>query len=69
MRRTYPPVCLQTLLVLAAEPMASLVDTVWVGRLGSPELAACAAALAVFNVVTKVHPWALRCGPRPAKQL
>ena len=44
----------QTLIALAAEPLASLVDTIWVGRIGPAELAACAAANAVFNLVTKI---------------
>jgi hypothetical protein len=46
--------CVQTLVALAAEPLASLVDTMWLGRIGPPELAACAAAQAVFNLVTKL---------------
>ena len=45
---------LQTLVALAAEPMASLVDTFWVGRIGPAELAACAAAQTFFNLVTKL---------------
>ena len=45
---------MQTLAALVAEPMAALVDTMWVGRLGALELAACAAAASIFNLASKL---------------
>lgn len=45
---------MQTLAALAAEPVAALVDTMWVGRIGPLELAAVAAAAAIFNLATKL---------------
>lgn len=45
---------MQTLAALAAEPVAALVDTMWVGRIGPLELAACAAAAAIFSLVAKL---------------
>eukprot|EP00892_Ulva_mutabilis_P007725 jgi/Ulvmu1/5324/UM022_0118.1 len=52
--REIAAIALPTLATLAAEPMAALVDTMWVGRLGTAELAACAAAASVFNLATKL---------------
>lgn len=51
--QAYPP-SLQTLATLAADPIAGLVSTAWVGRLGAPELAAVGVALSVFNTITKL---------------
>lgn len=42
------------LLALAAEPLASLTDTFFIGRIGAVEVAAVGVAIAVFNVVSKV---------------
>ena len=44
----------QTLATLAADPIAGLISTAWVGRLGPPELAAVGVALSVFNTSTKL---------------
>ncbi|CAO2167517.1 unnamed protein product [Urochloa humidicola] len=41
-------------LALTADPLASLIDTVFIGRLGSVEIAAVGVAIAVFNQVMKV---------------
>ncbi|OAY68220.1 Protein DETOXIFICATION 42, partial [Ananas comosus] len=41
-------------LALAADPLASLVDTAFVGRLGSMEIAAVGVSIAIFNQVSKV---------------
>jgi hypothetical protein len=41
-------------LALTADPLASLIDTAFVGRLGSVEIAAVGVAVAVFNQVMKV---------------
>lgn len=41
-------------LALTADPLASLIDTAFVGRLGSVEIAAVGVAIAVFNQVMKV---------------
>lgn len=41
-------------LALAADPLASLVDTAFIGRLGSVELAAVGVSIAIFNQVSKV---------------
>lgn len=48
------PLCAQTLATLAADPIAGLISTAWVGQLGPPELAAVGVALSVFNTVTKL---------------
>jgi Na+-driven multidrug efflux pump len=45
---------MQTLVALAAEPLATLVGSLWIGRLGSAELAACATATSIFNIGTKL---------------
>lgn len=45
---------MQALAALAAEPVAALVDTMWIGRAGPLQLAAVAAAAAIFNLATKV---------------
>lgn len=42
----------QTLATLAADPIASLVSTAFVGRLGPPEQAAVGVALSVYNTVS-----------------
>ncbi|XP_072992803.1 protein DETOXIFICATION 42 [Typha latifolia] len=41
-------------LALAADPLASLVDTAFIGRLGSVEIAAVGVSIAIFNQVAKV---------------
>ncbi|PKU70054.1 MATE efflux family protein 1 [Dendrobium catenatum] len=41
-------------LALAADPLASLIDTAFIGRLGSVELAAVGVSIAIFNQVSKV---------------
>uniref|UniRef100_A0A5B7AK41 Protein DETOXIFICATION n=1 Tax=Davidia involucrata TaxID=16924 RepID=A0A5B7AK41_DAVIN len=41
-------------LALAADPIASLIDTVFIGRLGPVELAAVGVSIAVFNQASKV---------------
>lgn len=42
------------LVALAADPLASLVDTAFIGRLGSVELAAVGVSIAVFNLISKL---------------
>lgn len=44
----------QTLAALAAEPVATLVGATWVGRMGTLPLAACAVAVSVFSLATKL---------------
>lgn len=39
---------------LAAEPIASLVDTAFVGHIGSVELAAVGVSISIFNIVSKL---------------
>ncbi|KAJ8510330.1 hypothetical protein OPV22_000764 [Ensete ventricosum] len=41
-------------LALAADPLASLVDTAFIGRLGSLEIAAVGVSIAIFNQVSKI---------------
>uniref|UniRef100_UPI003F778706 HvAACT1 n=1 Tax=Hordeum vulgare TaxID=4513 RepID=UPI003F778706 len=41
-------------LALAADPLASLVDTAFIGHLGSVEIAAVGVSIAIFNQVSKV---------------
>lgn len=41
-------------LALAADPIASLIDTVFIGHIGPVELAAVGVAIAVFNQVSKI---------------
>ncbi|GJN28507.1 hypothetical protein PR202_gb16640 [Eleusine coracana subsp. coracana] len=43
-----------TVLALAADPITALVDTAFVGHIGSAELAAVGASVAVFNLVSKL---------------
>lgn len=47
-------IALPAALALAADPITSLVDTAFVGHLGSIELAAVGVSLSVFNLVTKL---------------
>lgn len=47
-------IALPALLALAADPIASLVDTAFIGQLGSVELAAVGVSIAVFNLVSKL---------------
>lgn len=41
------------LVALAADPIAGLVDTAFVGRLGAVQLAGMAVGLSIFNTITK----------------
>ncbi|BBN69225.1 MATE efflux family protein, partial [Prunus dulcis] len=47
-------IALPTLLALLADPVASLVDTAFVGHIGPVELAAVGISIAVFNQVSKI---------------
>ncbi|XP_058209615.1 protein DETOXIFICATION 44, chloroplastic [Rhododendron vialii] len=47
-------IALPVALALAADPLTSLVDTAFVGRLGSVELAAVGVSASVFNLVSKL---------------
>lgn len=47
-------IALPAALALAADPIASLIDTVFIGRLGAVDIAAVGVAIAVFNQISKV---------------
>ncbi|KAL1808117.1 hypothetical protein ACET3Z_025107 [Daucus carota] len=47
-------IALPAVLALAADPLTSLVDTAFVGHLGSVELAAVGVSASVFNLVSKL---------------
>lgn len=47
-------IALPAALALAADPLTSLVDTAFVGHLGSAELAAVGVSASVFNLVSKL---------------
>lgn len=47
-------IALPTLATLAADPLASLVSTAFIGTLGAVPLASAGVALSVFNSTTKV---------------
>ncbi|KAK3119552.1 hypothetical protein QOZ80_9AG0672120 [Eleusine coracana subsp. coracana] len=47
-------IAVPTVLALAADPITALVDTAFVGHIGSAELAAVGASVAVFNLVSKL---------------
>ncbi|XP_038701759.1 protein DETOXIFICATION 44, chloroplastic isoform X2 [Tripterygium wilfordii] len=47
-------IALPAALALAADPLTSLVDTAYVGHLGSVELAAVGISVSVFNLVSKL---------------
>ncbi|XP_068634277.1 protein DETOXIFICATION 44, chloroplastic [Aristolochia californica] len=47
-------IALPAALALAADPIASLVDSAFVGHLGSVELAAVGVSMSVFNLVSKL---------------
>lgn len=47
-------IALPTLATLAADPVAALVSTAWVGQIGATELAAVGVALSVFGSFTKL---------------
>ncbi|KAK9124626.1 hypothetical protein Sjap_014228 [Stephania japonica] len=47
-------IALPAALALAADPIASLVDSAYVGHLGSIELAAVGVSISVFNLVSKL---------------
>ncbi|XP_057425319.1 protein DETOXIFICATION 42-like isoform X2 [Lotus japonicus] len=43
-----------TILALAADPIASLIDTAFIGHIGPVELAAVGVSIAIFNQVSKI---------------
>lgn len=47
-------IALPAALALAADPVASLIDTAFIGHIGPTELAAVGVAIAIFNQVSKV---------------
>lgn len=47
-------IALPAALALAADPIASLVDTAYVGHIGSVELAAVGVSISIFNLVSKL---------------
>ncbi|CAL9069440.1 unnamed protein product [Musa banksii] len=47
-------IALPAVLALAADPLASIVDTAFVGHLGSVELAAVGVSVSIFNLVSKL---------------
>lgn len=47
-------IALPAAVALAADPLASLVDTAFVGRIGPVELAAVGVSISVFNLVSKM---------------
>ncbi|CAN6467429.1 unnamed protein product [Victoria cruziana] len=47
-------IALPALLALAADPVTSLVDTAFIGHLGSSELAGVGVSISVFNLVSKL---------------
>ncbi|TYG50992.1 hypothetical protein ES288_D10G220200v1 [Gossypium darwinii] len=47
-------IALPTALALAADPIASLIDTAFVGHLGSVELAAVGVSVSIFNLVSRL---------------
>ncbi|KAH7672561.1 Multi antimicrobial extrusion protein [Dioscorea alata] len=47
-------IALPAVLALAADPIASLVDTAFVGHLGSVELAGVGVSVSIFNLVSKL---------------
>ncbi|KAG0456788.1 hypothetical protein HPP92_024576 [Vanilla planifolia] len=52
--REVASIAIPAALALAADPLASLVDTAFIGQLGSVELAAVGVSIAIFNQVSKV---------------
>ncbi|KAL3691658.1 hypothetical protein R1sor_005309 [Riccia sorocarpa] len=47
-------IALPALLALAADPLASLVDTAFIGRIGAVDLAAVGVSISIFNLVSKM---------------
>ncbi|XP_024527314.1 protein DETOXIFICATION 44, chloroplastic [Selaginella moellendorffii] len=47
-------IALPAAFALAADPLSSLVDTMFIGRIGSVELAAVGVSISLFNLVSKV---------------
>ncbi|XP_061357935.1 protein DETOXIFICATION 42-like [Gastrolobium bilobum] len=47
-------ISLPTTLALAADPIASLIDTAFIGHIGPVELAAVGVSIAIFNQVSKI---------------
>lgn len=60
---------LPTLATLATDPLASLVSTAWIGRLGAIELAGAGVAISVFNTFTKVLAYMVLCHPAAAPEV
>ena len=54
-RSGHPSSNKQMLATLAADPMASLVDTAFVGKLGATQLAGVGTAMSVYNAATKAR--------------
>uniref|UniRef100_A0A0A0KXA7 Protein DETOXIFICATION n=1 Tax=Cucumis sativus TaxID=3659 RepID=A0A0A0KXA7_CUCSA len=52
--REIAQIALPAALALAADPVASLVDTAFIGQIGSVELAAVGVAIALFNQVSRI---------------
>ncbi|KAG0490889.1 hypothetical protein HPP92_007752 [Vanilla planifolia] len=53
-KMNFPSIALPAALALLADPIASLVDTAFIGRIGPVELAAVGVSIAVFNQVSRV---------------
>lgn len=47
-------IALPAILALAADPLASLIDSAFIGRIGTVELAAVGVSISVFNLVSKM---------------
>ncbi|XP_041026222.1 protein DETOXIFICATION 42-like isoform X2 [Juglans microcarpa x Juglans regia] len=47
-------IALPTALALTTDPIASIIDTIFIGRIGAVELAAVGVSIAVFNQVSKI---------------
>ena len=47
-------IALPALFALACDPIASLVDSAYIGRLGAAHLAGAGAAIALFNLMSKL---------------
>ncbi|KAG5080553.1 hypothetical protein JHK86_004618 [Glycine max] len=47
-------IALPTTLALAADPIASLIDTAFIGHIGPVELAAVGVSIAIFNQISKI---------------
>lgn len=47
-------IALPALFALACDPIASIVDSIYIGRLGAADLAGAGAAIALFNLLSKL---------------